>query len=543
MDYASTFLNGIGVTKWSIETYLNAYKHLLVIDFDKLCDSWIRALTKVAEDPSVSHRKRATATKLLNRYKVDCEDQRTARAIRDAALVADVTPSASVVNGNSLVGNVFSNSHVSINSSPAPPPPEQVSKKRKRETKRPAAAPRFLKHFAESFNAMDNDRKWHLPSGVCVENYLYDHYKRAPKECAAHSWVIDIEDPSLRDCFDDPDDWNAICSEISPLPDLDSKFVDSMMRFVTPQFESANELQNYLDITAPFQPEELSSLTYAERSGRRWVDRAIRCWSGLCQTPAVFESNNREFWYISNFWGPVFDQCMLTVKGSYMSRGESKSLCTSDRKNSPPQPPGKRIRVGHLYDGILQFNGHEVGAVEHARQFTSKNGKKWVADTHKVVKVLHDMLYQLQLHAGEDSPTNLRRLQVVGMVAAGWNCKLLRMVYAKGYMCLLCGDDVRKIPASIDKISDLIMLLSVLWRFRGALDCCDTVINPAKTLTPQQLAEQLMNPSGPTSTRPKSAPIIPRSIETDDGIADDTDGTNDDTDGTDDETDGETDEE
>lgn len=57
--------------------------------------------------------------------------------------------------------------------------------------------------------------------------------------------------------------------------------------------------------------------------------------------------------------------------------------------------------------------------MEHARQFTSKNGKKWVADTHKVVKVLHDMLYQLQLHAGEDSPTNLRRLQVVGMVAAG----------------------------------------------------------------------------------------------------------------------------
>lgn len=52
-----------------------------------------------------------------------------------------------------------------------------------------------------------------------------------------------------------------------------------------------------------------------------------------------------------------------------------------------------------------------------------------------------------------------------------------------------------------------------------------------------------MNPSGPTSTKPKSAPIIPRSIETDDGIADDTDGTNDDTDETDDETDGETDKE
>lgn len=80
---------------------------------------------------------------------------------------------------------------------------------------------------------MDNDRKWHLPSGVCMEDCLYDYYKRAPKECAAHSWVIDIEDPSLKDCFDDPDDWNAICGEIPPLPDPDPKFVGSMMRYVT----------------------------------------------------------------------------------------------------------------------------------------------------------------------------------------------------------------------------------------------------------------------------------------------------------------------
>lgn len=79
---------------------------------------------------------------------------------------------------------------------------------------------------------MDNDRKWYLPSGVCVENILYDYYKRAPKECAAHSWVIDTQDPSLQDCFD-PDDWNAMCGEIPPLPDPDSKFVGSMLRFAT----------------------------------------------------------------------------------------------------------------------------------------------------------------------------------------------------------------------------------------------------------------------------------------------------------------------
>lgn len=71
MDYAGTFLNSTSVPGWSIETYLKAYKHLLVIDFDKLCDSWVRALTKVTKDSNASQRKRAAATKLLNRYKVD----------------------------------------------------------------------------------------------------------------------------------------------------------------------------------------------------------------------------------------------------------------------------------------------------------------------------------------------------------------------------------------------------------------------------------------------------------------------------------------
>lgn len=39
-----------------------------------------------------------------------------------------------------------------------------------------------------------------------------------------------------------------------------------------------------------------------------------------------------------------------------------------------------------------------------------------------------------------------------------------------------------------------------------------------------------MNPSGPTSAGPKSTPLIPRSIETDDGVTNDTGGTDGETD-------------
>jgi hypothetical protein len=48
------------------------------------------------------------------------------------------------------------------------------------------------------------------------------------------------------------------------------------------------------------------------------------------------------------------------------------------------------------------------------------------------------------------------------------------------------------------------------------LNRCEATINPV--LTPEQLAERLMRPSGPVLVPPKSALMIPRSVETDDGI-------------------------
>lgn len=79
---------------------------------------------------------------------------------------------------------------------------------------------------------MDSDRKWNLPSGGCVEDILYHHFKDAPKECAVHSWVVDTRDRSVKDCFS-PEDWKAMCDEIPLLPDPDPNFVDAMLRYAT----------------------------------------------------------------------------------------------------------------------------------------------------------------------------------------------------------------------------------------------------------------------------------------------------------------------
>lgn len=98
--------------------------------------------------------------------------------------------------------------------------------------------------------------------------------------------------------------------------------------------------------------------------------------------------------------------------------GESTTISSSDRKNPHPLHLGKRRRIGHLYDGVLKIDDGEVGAMEHAKKFAGKKSRKWVSDSLKVVKVLHDMLYHLESRVNYSLPT-LRRLPVVGLVTGG----------------------------------------------------------------------------------------------------------------------------
>lgn len=98
--------------------------------------------------------------------------------------------------------------------------------------------------------------------------------------------------------------------------------------------------------------------------------------------------------------------------------GESISTSASDRKNPHPLDPAKRKRIGHLYDGVLKIDDCEAGAMEHAKKFAGKGSRKWVSDSLKVVKVLHDMLYRLESRVNHSLPI-LRRLPVVGLVTGG----------------------------------------------------------------------------------------------------------------------------
>lgn len=89
----------------------------------------------------------------------------------------------------------------------------------------------FIARFSECYQAMSDDRKWRIPSGVFLEDILYERFKDQQVELAVHSWVVDTCDSRVESCFD-PDDWRAICDQIPPLPETDPLLVQSMRRFM-----------------------------------------------------------------------------------------------------------------------------------------------------------------------------------------------------------------------------------------------------------------------------------------------------------------------
>lgn len=238
-----------------------------------------------------------------------------------------------------------------------------------------------------------------------------------------------------------------------------------------------------------------------------------------------------------NLWKSVFDTCLSSLPGAYVSRyviyiilvactdnttsGETKSNSTIARKNSGAQ---KRHRVGHLYDSVFSINSREVGVAEHGRMYPNENERKWASDKLKAAKVLHDML------AESPSPG----FAVVGIVTAAWHCQMMRMGYAKGYICVLNPDQRREVPLYITESTsrELAYLLAMAWNMRVGVHffsfflaevsvayarqaVLSTNQDPSTSTQPAaELGKQLLAYSDfPPSVSKISS--IPRSVETD----------------------------
>lgn len=146
--------------------------------------------------------------------------------------------------------------------------------------------------------------------------------------------------------------------------------------------------------------------------------------------------------------------------------------------------PADRARGPPRHDAIIfdPRSLYEFGASETGPLFESVNATKWLQDNHKLAKALHDMLSRLQRVVKQDGEV-LRSLQMVGIVTSGesvWiyfrpqkkktnrqnkglHCQVVRVTYAKGYICLLSREPLREVPTAVDDLQCLLEFLVGIW--------------------------------------------------------------------------------
>lgn len=108
-------------------------------------------------------------------------------------------------------------------------PPTRKKPKKPKKTA-PPHAPGLPHRFTTSHASLDTSQKWRLPSGKNCEDILYAHFCNEQTECAAHSWVVDLQDPDVRGLFDDAD-WDVICGSMPAWPRAEREVVDALMRY------------------------------------------------------------------------------------------------------------------------------------------------------------------------------------------------------------------------------------------------------------------------------------------------------------------------
>lgn len=99
---------------------------------------------------------------------------------------------------------------------------------------------------------------------------------------------------------------------------------------------------------------------------------------------------------------------------------ESTCFASSLRKNRDRVDTNKRQKIGSRFDGLVRDNNgeYEYAAIEGARSFGGVTCTKWLQDSRRVAKALHDMLSHLQDELSCQDII-LGKLQVVGLVSAG----------------------------------------------------------------------------------------------------------------------------
>lgn len=359
------------------------------------------------------------------------------------------------------------------------------------------------------YHGFEEDQMWKLENGTAVENVLHGNYHKLPQDKPTISlllrgWIIDLDNPTMESWFT-TSEWNEIKASFPSLPSPSEYFGRSLMRFHS--VKTVEDLRNVLETTS-YRPD---GIPYDRELhfDSHWADYVIRSFLFLFETPGQpLCRNHLENWYTSFIWSPIIDHSFLSLPDMTFESADSVCRATSLRKNRTRTDPTGRAKTGSRLDGILrgvEDDYLEFFCMEIANTFQGGvTSTKWLGDSHKLVRAMRDMLGRVVQRGGK---------QVVGVVAAGLTLEIWRMFYYKGYTCVLKRERIHTVPTKVERLTDLLMLLSSVVRIKAIVkECADAVRARRELASPEDLYSKLM--SGRDATPPSGKTVLPWPTDT-----------------------------
>ncbi|KAI9281400.1 hypothetical protein BC943DRAFT_310244 [Umbelopsis sp. AD052] len=263
---------------------------------------------------------------------------------------------------------------------------------------------------------MQEDRKWQLSTGKCVENELYKFAKKCTYDHPSLSFIIDPYDITYiqHGVFTE--------NEIQEIKEYNAVVMDTLPK----------DLVDYLLLFGCRTSEELRKACFenqkwyypfnrTEHFYHDWIRRTVDMLIVEFESGSLKKEHD-ENWYMIRIWS-LIDRIFSDVEDLEAVRGQSTSIAASSRKNQDRVVPSmvkiKRKAMGRRGDLILRKGSAEYGCAEAGAKDEGMWGtKKLVEKAVKATKVLKDMLNDL-CNLVDKEECHIRRLSTIGYIISG----------------------------------------------------------------------------------------------------------------------------
>ncbi|CAG8699506.1 3960_t:CDS:2, partial [Acaulospora morrowiae] len=320
------------------------------------------------------------------------------------------------------------------------------------------------------YKKMKKERMWKLPTGRYVEEELFKLGKKLKFEHAVHSFIVDVDDETIRNHFNEAELDEIDCTLGPQVPELSDDITNCLDKFIDKT--NLNEIREII--------KDLMFGSNYDHKNHHDIDYVIFALYALIREiqNGSLKDNNLETWFNCHIWNAFLDQAFGDLNAISIVRGESTSLASATRKNIKRRL-GERRRMGCRTDWILRSinNGDrdEFGAGEVGKSWEDENGTKFLKEAGlKLPKTLKDMLVKLMKKADFDEE-KCAKIQTVGIIHAD---------NPKGYICRFQRGELMEVPDNEENFPSILVILASVLNIKAVVRETINVIQ-AKKQTPE----------------------------------------------------------